>query len=116
MPETPDGGRTIQAGLLTIEVIASDRMYVVQLSGELDLSSAATLEDELSNLFSANRASLIVDLANLEFIDSVGLRCLLNATERAATNGTSLQFLAPSGQAESILKLTGLRERLPFID
>jgi anti-sigma B factor antagonist len=114
--ETPDGERTIRAGPLTIEVIASDRTYVVQLSGELDLSSAPTLEGELSDLLSANPESLIVDLGSLEFIDSIGLRCLLNATERAAATGTSMQFLAPGGQAGSILELTGLRHKLPFID
>jgi anti-sigma B factor antagonist len=109
-------GRIIDAGLLTIDVIASDGTCVVQLKGELDRSSAPKLEKELSDLLGSDLKTLTVDLARLAFIDSAGLRCLLSATELAATDGNSLQFVAPSGQAEKILELTGLRQELPFTD
>jgi anti-sigma B factor antagonist len=93
-----------------------DRTCAVQLKGELDLSSAPKLEKELSDLLGSHLESLTVDLARLEFIDSTGLRCLLSATQLAATDGNNLHFVAPSGHAEKTLELTGLRQKLPFVD
>jgi anti-sigma B factor antagonist len=116
MPEGHDDGRTIHAGPLTIAVVPSDGTVVVQVQGELDGDGAPTLEKELSDLLSANPESLIVDLAGLEFIDSIGLRSLLTVTEQAKASGSTLQFLAPTGQVENVLEITELRHRLPFVD
>jgi anti-sigma B factor antagonist len=100
---------------LTIEVIPSDQTCVVQLGGELDLGGTPRLESELSALFSTQPEAVIVDLARLEFIDSIGLRSLLKVTEEAELSGNSLQFLAPEGQPATVLEVTGLRELLPIV-
>jgi anti-sigma B factor antagonist len=116
MPKGQHDERTIRAGPLTVEIVPSDGTVMVQLQGELDGVGAPTLERELSDLLSANPESLVVDLARLEFIDSIGLRCLLTVTEQAKTSGNTLQFLAPTGQVENVLEITELRHRLPFLD
>jgi anti-sigma B factor antagonist len=107
--------RTIQAGPLTIEVIESGETRVVQLGGELDLGGTRRLENELSALFSTHPEAVIVDLARLEFIDSIGLRSLLKVAEDAKATGNSLQFLAPEGQPATVLEVTGLRDLLPVV-
>jgi len=64
---------------------------VVSVSGELDISTATQLELEVRDLGDGSR--LVLDLTELEFVDSTGLRTLV-LTARAAANGCA--FVCPS--------------------
>ena len=56
------------------------RQLVLRLAGELDSDSARTLEQRLQNLPEAD--VVVIDLRGLEFIDSSGLRVLVEAKRR----------------------------------
>jgi anti-anti-sigma factor len=52
-------------------------------SGRIDHAAAAPLEDALANLIAADgAAALVIDLANVEYISSVGLRVLMVAARQ----------------------------------
>jgi anti-anti-sigma factor len=61
----------------------------LRLVGELDLASAPGFRDTLFEDLRAGRA-VVVDLSELVFIDSQGLRVLLMATEESGANGWEL--------------------------
>jgi anti-sigma B factor antagonist len=86
------------------------------LVGELDLSNVAVLESELGRLLASDLQTVVVDLADLEFIDSIGLGCLLTATRRSRADGDRLRMLGATGDVDRVLKLTGLDQTLPLID
>jgi len=83
---------------------------VLVLKGELDVSTSAELERELDRL--GGRDSVVVDLRELQFIDSTGLSVLVRAHQRAVEAGRSFALVPGSGQAQRLLELTGLDERL----
>jgi anti-sigma B factor antagonist len=60
-----------------------NRVDLLALSGRLDAMHAPELKRELERLFAQNRYRIVLDLANLEYIASPGLRVLIEARKRA---------------------------------
>lgn len=88
----------------------------VALVGELDISTATRLEDELARQ-EAERPSLIVlDLQRLTFMDSTGLRLLISADTRAREEGRSLAIVPGNEMVQRVMRLTRLDERLNIVD
>ena len=79
--------------------------YVLELSGEIDLSNADAFGDEGARLAStmANGTRLVIDLAGVRFMDSMGLRALLRIHRRA---GDALVIRNPSPQVQRLLDVT----------
>jgi anti-sigma B factor antagonist len=93
-----------------------DRIRIA-LSGELDLSSALTFEEQLRRIEQTRRpATLVIDLSRLKFMDSTGVRLILSAHTRAVRDGRRLQIVAGTDAVRRIFSLTGLNERLNIVD
>ncbi len=79
------------------------------LSGELDLATAPELEAALTHLCESGVREIEIDLGEIDFIDSTGLRAILVAKDSCAKAGIEF-FLVPS-RAEHhrrLFELTGL--------
>ena len=100
----------------SIEVSDVDGAGVLALAGELDLSSGSTLEQALERLLSGDARQVIVDLRQLEFMDSTGLSILIKAQQRAEQGGKRLALVKGPPQVQRLLTLTGVAERIPFAD
>ncbi len=88
---------------------------VVEASGELDISQAETFEVKLREALGAG-PTVLLDLRDVEFIDSTGLRALILLSEEARSDGDSLRIrrsLSPA--VKRLLGLTGLEDRLPWV-
>jgi anti-anti-sigma factor len=59
---------------------------------------------------------LILDLRRLEFIDSTGLRCILEFDAEARQDGCTLALIPGPKPVQRVFELTDTRARLPFID
>ena len=59
------------------------RIDVLTISGRLQAPEAAQLQERLNQLFAEGRFRLLLDLKNLEYISSAGLRVLIEARKRA---------------------------------
>ena len=110
MPDEP--GR-IEQGLLTIRSEPQDA-HSVSLYGELDGENARALEDEFIRIEATTVSRIVLDLSELEFIDSTGLAVILRADRRAKNDGHVLRVLRPNGQVGRIFELSGLDEVLAF--
>jgi anti-sigma B factor antagonist len=89
----------------------------VAVSGELDLSSALVFEEELRRIEEQSEQELLVlDLRALKFMDSTGLRLILSAHARAANRGRKLAIVEGGEAVSRIFKITGVLERLNFVD
>ena len=83
------------------------------LVGELDLANAETLAAELEQ---TTEGELVLDLSELEFIDSTGI-ALLVAAHRRLNSGDSDRFrliASESTAVQRVMALTGLDAELPF--
>jgi anti-sigma B factor antagonist len=79
---------------------------VVALRGELDVASSQELSDELAELIENGTTDLVIDLAQLAFIDSTGLSAILRAN-RSLERG-HLVLREPNPLVRQVLEITGL--------
>lgn len=83
------------------------RPAVVKLSGDLDVYFKAKLQAEL--LAIAEGSVLIIDLSDVNFIDSAGLTVLIDAHKRITRSGGEVRIVAGEDQqVYRILQITGL--------
>jgi anti-anti-sigma factor len=84
---------------------------VVRVRGELDLSTAGRLCRAIQDVGDARR--LMIDLSELEFCDSTGLRALMSAVrEIEVLGGRAAIAVTPDGPFDRLLQLTGVGEFL----
>ena len=104
--------------MTTFDVTTTERPdgVIVALSGELDLASAPKLEDEMKHLEERGPGVIVLDLKELSFMDSSGLRALLSADARAREAGRRLVLVRGDERVQRVLKITRLDERLEIVD
>lgn len=99
--------------------LTSERVGTVHsicVSGELDLASAPRLELELATVEATDATLIVVDLSNLIYIDSTGVRLLLSAHARSRTGSDRLTLLRASNGVQRVFELCGVADLLPFVD
>ncbi|MBD5636092.1 MAG: STAS domain-containing protein [Candidatus Eremiobacteraeota bacterium] len=94
---------------LSIAVSSSpDGAQLFSLGGSLDLATSPSLRATLMEAADREKHEIIVDLSDLEFLDSTGLGALIGAHKRAAEHGGSVRLVAQEGQILRLLRITGL--------
>jgi anti-sigma B factor antagonist len=83
---------------------------VVVPTGELDLATAPALEASLSRAFKDDSGHVVLDLRELEFIDSSGLRTLLTARRQAEDAGQHFSLVAGHRGLERTLEIAGVHK------
>ena len=94
---------------LNIEKKFSDGNTIV-LSGRLDTVTAPQLEAELEKILSDSDA-LVLDMANLEYISSAGLRVILKAQKAMNTQGT-MKLIHVGESIMEVFDITGFSDFL----
>jgi anti-sigma B factor antagonist len=92
-------------------------IHLLQVHGELDLSTATQLEGPLDEAVASEDAAVLIDLADCQFIDSTGIALIVRAWQRvdsAAGNGGKggLVLCCQNEQVRRILEVTGLEHSL----
>jgi anti-sigma B factor antagonist len=90
--------------------------WIFTVTGELDLRTSPELEDRLGGAFDAGAELVILDLRQIEFMDSTGLRVLLAAHQRAQDGRRQFALVKGADQVERVLTLTGVRDLLTVVD
>jgi anti-anti-sigma factor len=101
------------------EVEAADRgngLVHVELRGELDLSTVGQVQNELNRVEAEAPELLVLDLSQLTFLDSTGLRCVVRADERAREGGRRLVIVKGPDPVQKVFAITRLDERLEIVD
>jgi anti-anti-sigma factor len=101
-----------------LEVRTEDRDGLVHviLTGELDLSTVAKVQEELRRVEADSPPTVVVDLSNLTFLDSTGLRCIVTADERARDAGRRVVIVRGPDPVQRVFAITRLEERLEMVD
>ncbi|WP_051713413.1 STAS domain-containing protein [Spirillospora albida] len=90
---------------------------VVTVTGEVDFSNADVLGDRLAEATRWHTPPhLAVDLSELEFCDSSGLRRLVIAWKRIKDLGGRMVLLNPAPRMAGLLHITGLDTQLEILD
>lgn len=97
--------------------ITAARDGTLAVAGDLDASSAATLERALQPFEETGAAAadgdhpVIIDVRGVEFMDSSGLRTLVAASLRAGRRGTRVVLRNASPELARLLEITGLSDQ-----
>ncbi|HLI57112.1 MAG TPA: STAS domain-containing protein [Actinomycetota bacterium] len=99
-------GKLVQLNIVRESLPEAD---VVRVSGELDISSSPALREELTEVARGGR-NVILDLADLRFMDSTGLSVIIAALKRLRERSLDLLLCAPQPPVRRTLEICGLDE------
>lgn len=91
-----------------------DGTVALRLRGELDLASADVVQQRLDEL-SAARTPVLLDLDALSFMDSSGLRIVLQAAELGRAGDWPFSLTPGSQQVRDLFASAGITDRLPIV-
>ena len=100
--------RPDQPGAFHVETVELDGHAQLRLVGELDIETASRLEAALAPVYELGVATLVLDLSELEFIDSTGLNQLVMALKLQRERDGQVVLHAPTDQTRRVLELVGL--------
>jgi anti-anti-sigma factor len=82
---------------------------VMELQGEVDADVSDALKDTVTSTVAGHRTRIVLDLANVAFIDSQGLELLLWVRQYCRQNKAQLSLAGLDENIEKILEVTGLQ-------
>jgi anti-sigma B factor antagonist len=81
---------------------------IISARGEVDIATSGELEDQVMGALGGTGSRLVVDLAEVTFIDSSGLNALVRGRRAAAEQGARLILRAPGPQVRTALQASAL--------
>ena len=99
-----------------LRVARNGRSTHIAPCGELDIATTPELEQALIEATTGSDAEIVLDLRELTFMDSTGLRALAQANSRAEEAGVALSIIRGPRQIERVLEISGLGGLLPLVD
>jgi anti-sigma B factor antagonist len=93
---------------LRIRTRREDPWTVLEVGGELDLHTSTELRDQLTGLIDAGDTRLVVDLADVSFMDSSSLGVLVACLKRVREKGGDIALTGADGSPLKVLSLTGM--------
>jgi anti-anti-sigma factor len=100
---------------LAIDVAGSGESVTLALRGEIDVSTAALLEEALDMEVVREATRVTLDLAKCAFADSVGLAVVMRMALGLGERGGELILRSPTGQLRRLFQVTGALEKLPNV-
>jgi anti-sigma B factor antagonist len=105
-----------ELGRLHIRSERDGDVHAITLRGEFDLAYARDVEDELKRVEATDARSIILDLSGLSFLDSTGIRLILEAQIRSRQDANRLVLLRAPRTVQRVFTIAGVEKMLPFAD
>ena len=104
------------AGRLRLEISEGARTARMELHGEFDIASAGDAGRALQELLSRDLDALIIDLSGLAFMDSTGVKFLVEGRETALARGVELSLVHGGDPVERVLTVSGVAALFDDVD
>jgi anti-sigma B factor antagonist len=111
-----DPGCLSETECLKIMVREQGTTTAIELHGEWDLAVLRSIRWAISGVLDDVPECIVLDLSQLGFIDSSGLHATLELAEHAAAQNTQLVIIPGPRSVQRMFQITGLADRLPFVD
>ncbi len=92
---------------LTVEKLVESDRTVIKVTGEVDAASADRLRNAIIEVIDGGQAQVTVDMRDVSFMDSSGLRVLIAGYKAAESAGGALTVGNPSDVVVRLLDITG---------
>ena len=97
-----------------VELQREERIALAILAGEIDMSNATSVRHRIAEFVTPDDDALVVDLSELEFIDSAGLHSLVELGSLLSERRQQLFISAATGSTvERALEVVGMRTAVP---
>ena len=93
----------------------SDR-FVITVSGEVDLASSPELDTAIIAAIESGSSSLVIDLADVSFMDSSGLGVIVRGLKRCREADKDLDLVITNERVLKVFGITGLDQVIPIHD
>src|SRR4051794_41670550 len=99
-------------------VDSSDGRVTFTPRGELDLATAPELEDKVLAAVGDGSQPVVIDLRELTFMDSTGVRTIVSAHQTAEASGCDLRVVRPPRESpvSRAIEISGIDEVLGLVD
>ena len=84
------------------------RVAVLSVTGRVDSETAPKLESQLRELVDAGKTQIVLDLKNVEYMSSAGLRAMVSTLKAVKRVNGDLRLANPSTRVDEVLRLAGL--------
>jgi anti-anti-sigma factor len=93
---------------LIVEPVTTAEGMALRVRGDLDMVSAAQLRDAISIFSDGRDGPVVLDVADVSFIDSSGINALVGARQGLVATGRGLELHGMSPSVRRVLELSGV--------
>ncbi|HEX6469508.1 MAG TPA: STAS domain-containing protein [Streptosporangiaceae bacterium] len=86
---------------------------LLEVAGEIDMSTAPRLREQIFGLIEECPQPLLVDLSGVSFCDSTGLNLAAAARKHAYHYGVGFAFVGLNARVDRVFRLTGMHKLIP---
>jgi len=95
---------------LSIETDNTQPISLMRVNGRVDSDTAPEFDSALSKLLTDNRNKIVLDLQDVDFLSSAGLRAMVKALKDAQKSGGDVRLASVSQPIEVILRTVGMMQ------
>ena len=106
----------VQPSAFGVAVERTPSGATIRVRGDIDIATVPQLQEAREQVVAENPQAIVVDLGEVQFVDSSGLKFLLQTYALSLRTGWKLTLLRPPANVMQTFVLTGADEQLPFAD
>jgi anti-sigma B factor antagonist len=100
---------------MELKVVRGDlRVTRIALSGKLDIEGEGQIGNELRNLVDTSKTNFLVDMSQVSYLASLGIRLLFTTAKSLASGGKKMVVLSPQPMVEETLLNSGTARLIPI--
>jgi anti-anti-sigma factor len=92
----------------------ADGIDRVSLVGRLDSAGVEAIDSRLTSVTTAESARVVLDLSQVSFLASIGIRSLLTTARAIKRRGGRMALLSPQSMVAEVLEVTGIATIIPI--
>ena len=89
---------------------------VIKLIGDLDIAGVNSVDVKFAGFCSGEKPYVLVDLSDVGFMASIGIRMLTSNAKSIACRGGKLVLLSPTPDVKAVLEMTGIPSIIPMYE
>lgn len=94
----------------------NDDLYKITLAGRLDIATVAQITDSFTRMCESPRKGIIIDLTEVTYIASMGIRLLLIGCKAVNSRGGRIVMVVPRQEIKNVLVISGLHKIMEVFD
>jgi anti-anti-sigma factor len=99
---------------MEIKTEIDGNVIVVRLSGRIEAVTSSSVENTLIKEISGGRASIVLDMSNVSYISSAGLRVILVAAKKSGSAGGGIAIFGLQPSVQEVFSISGFGKIIPI--